>query len=399
MTEVFSKALNKSIDIDRIIGHIKGSHSGPTLVFMGGVHGNEPAGVFALHHVFKRLSRDNVKIKGSIYGISGNLKALARGIRYTSKDLNRLWSHEQIKRLENGQSQAAKEDVLEQIEIWHLINKIGELDKPPFYFFDLHTTSCQTIPFLTVNDTILNRKYTSQYPVPMILGIEEYLHGPLLSYINELGYVAFGFEGGQHDDETAILNHEAFIYLTLLFTGCIDKEMIDYPKYAEQLSGNIPDMKKFYEIIYRHEVQPGEHYEMEPGFINFTPVKKGTHLALSNGKLIKAIRNGRVFMPLYQNMGDDGFFIIRSIPKFFLTLSSWMRKLKLDQLLVMMPGISWASNKKSALIVNTHIARFMAKEFFHLLGYRSITYDKTHLIMKKREAASKNRMYEKEPWY
>ena len=36
-------------------------------------------------------------------------------------------------------------------------------------------------------------------------GIEEYLNGPLLSYINELGYVAFGFEGGQHDDISAIV--------------------------------------------------------------------------------------------------------------------------------------------------------------------------------------------------
>ena len=40
---------------------------------------------------------------------------------------------------------------------------------------------------------------------PIVLGIEEYLQGPLLSYINTLGYVSLGFESGQHDNKQAIL--------------------------------------------------------------------------------------------------------------------------------------------------------------------------------------------------
>jgi hypothetical protein len=77
------------------------------------------------------------------------------------------------------------EDEKQQLFIQETINLILEEESGPFYFFDLHTTSSDTIPFITVNDSLLNREFTSMYPLPSILGIEEYLEGPLLSYINE----------------------------------------------------------------------------------------------------------------------------------------------------------------------------------------------------------------------
>lgn len=47
-----------------------------------------------------------------------------------------------------------------------------------------------------VNDSFLNCIYIKNYLLFIVLGIEEYLEGFLLNYINELGYVVFGFEGG-----------------------------------------------------------------------------------------------------------------------------------------------------------------------------------------------------------
>jgi predicted deacylase len=55
MTKVFSKALNETIEVDRIIGEIKGTQPGPTLIFTAGIHGNEPSGIFALHKVLKEV--------------------------------------------------------------------------------------------------------------------------------------------------------------------------------------------------------------------------------------------------------------------------------------------------------------------------------------------------------
>ncbi|MBQ4821037.1 succinylglutamate desuccinylase/aspartoacylase family protein [Aquimarina sp. MMG016] len=398
MVKVYSKALKESIKIDRIIGSFKGSIQGPTLIFIGGIHGNEPAGVFALDQVLKELEKQELSCIGNIYAISGNLQALESGKRYYKEDLNRVWTSDRMNGLCSGTIQAINEDVYEQIGIYKTIIKILETEKGPFYFFDLHTTSSKTTPFLTVNDSLLNRKFTMQYPVPMILGIEEYLNGPLLSYINELGYISFGFEGGQHNDPLSIKNHVAFIYLSMIFTGCIDKSQINYHYYYKQLANSCENPNQIFEIFYRHNVQSEENFSMEPGFINFQKVNKNQKLATHNAQTIFAPKSGRVFMPLYQNQGDDGFFVIKEVLPLFLHLSSLLRKIRFDHILPIFPGIRWISNKKDALRVNLKVARFFTKQFFHLIGYRSKQIDKTHLIVKNRETASRKKEYKNAVW-
>lgn len=393
---VHSKALDSSIEIERIIGHIKGDKKGPTLIFMGGVHGNEPAGIFGLQRVLSEL--DSQKIKGNIYGIAGNLWALQHGERYQEADLNRLWTQERMSSLPQNGQPAIHQDEAEQIEVNQIIQDILKKEEGPFYFFDMHTTSSETIPFLTVNDSLLNRNYTIQYPLPIILGIEEYLDGPILSYINELGYVAFGFEAGQHDDMASIENCISFIYLSLLFTGSVKKEDIDFHKYHDRLAKTTGDYRHIYEIFFRYLIQENEDFKMLPGFYNFQRVAEDQHIANSNGRAIKAKNKGRIFMPLYQPKGVDGFFAIKKIWSPFLMISAYIRKYRLDKILVILPGVKWLDQKKSGLIVNKKIARFMAKDLFHLFGYRHVYMDTYHFKMYNREATARISDYKNEPW-
>jgi hypothetical protein len=398
MTKVYSKALNEFTDIDRIIGQYQGESSGPTLIFMAGIHGNEPAGIFALQEVIENLESNNFPFKGDMFAIGGNLNALANGIRYKEVDLNRVWNKETVSEIRNGTDFSSEKESIEQKEIYDIVKKIVAKATGPVYFFDLHTTSSETIPFVTVNDSLLNRKFTQQYPVPMILGIEEFLDGPLLSYINELGYVAFGYEGGQHDSLSSINNHIAFIYLTLVFCGCIKRSQIDYQKNYDLLYKNSRGPQTIFEIIWRYEIKISDDFKMEPGFTNFQPIKKGQLLAKNNGRQIVAQENAQIFMPLYQGKGDDGFFAIRRVPKVFLNISAVLRTIRFDKVLPLLPGVEWANTKKDELIVNLKIARFFSKQFFHLLGYRSKQVDKTHLRMKNREAASRTKDYKQAPW-
>ncbi|GAA4272389.1 succinylglutamate desuccinylase/aspartoacylase family protein [Aquimarina gracilis] len=398
MVKIYSKALDQSIDVKRIIKHIKGSKPGPTLIFIGGIHGNEPSGVFALQKVMEKLQEQEIPICGSIYALSGNLWALKNNQRYHKQDLNRLWKAETIKDILKEKHKVTNEDVSQQIEICKLIHKILKTESGPFYFMDLHTTSSETVPFLTVNDSLLNRKFTKQYPLPIILGIEEYLEGPLLSYINELGYVAFGFEAGQHDDPISITNHIAFIYLSLVFAGSIEKKHIDYQYYYQMLSNNSKEFKHFYEIYWRHEISNGDTFKMKSGFINFQKIRKGQELAQSNGKIIRSKKNGKIFMPLYQSLGDDGFFAIKRTRKVFLKLSAILRKIRFDYVLPMLPGVRWSADQKNTLTVNLKVAPFFTKQFFHLLGYRSREIDSTHLKLKNRELVSKTKEYKTSRW-
>jgi hypothetical protein len=398
MTNVYSKALDETIEIDRLIGQYRGECPGPTLIFIAGIHGNEPAGIFALHEVLDYLESKDFPFKGNMYAIGGNLHALGKGLRFKKKDLNRLWDEDSMTELRNGTNTSSEKEAIEQKEIYYIIKKILNKSSGPVYFFDLHTTSSETIPFITVNDSLLNRKFTRQYPVPMILGIEEFLDGPLLSYVNELGYIAFGYEGGQHDNPKSIENHISFIYLSLAFCGCLKRSQIDYQKNYDSLYKNSMSPQTIFEIVQRYEIKPDEDFMMEPDFTNFSHIKKGQLLAKSDGNDIVAKEDAQIFMPLYQGKGDDGYFIIRGVLKVFLNLSAVLRTIRFDKALPMLPGVKWVNDKKDELIVNLKIARFFPKQFFHLLGYRSKQIDKTHLRMKNREAASRTSDYKGAPW-
>lgn len=399
MVKVYSKALDQSIEIDRILGQIKGGTAGPTIIFTAGIHGNEPSGVFALLKAFDDIKSKNITVHGNIYAIAGNVSALEQGIRYHKEDLNRMWKNDRVKSLLEKQKITKNEEDHEQYELYRIISQILKEDKGPFYFVDLHTTSSPTKPFITVNDTLLNRKFTQQYPVPLLLGIEEYLEGTLLNFINQLGYVAFGFESGQHDALSSIEKHTAFVYLTLIYSGVIGKTDIDYNTYYSTLFSSTKDLNHAYEIVYHYKIGHREDFYTKPGFTNFEPVKKGQQIATSNSAPIFTSMKGNIFMPLYQKKGEDGFFIIKYIPSIFLSLSSLFRTLHVDRMLVLLPGVSWISDQKDALRVDLRIAKFLAKKLFHLMGYRSRQIDENFLIVKNRETVSKNKEYRNTTWY
>ena len=60
MIEVYNKALDSSIKVDRILGKIEGAKPGPTVVFFGGIHGNETSGICALKNVFETIKQSNI---------------------------------------------------------------------------------------------------------------------------------------------------------------------------------------------------------------------------------------------------------------------------------------------------------------------------------------------------
>ena len=399
MAKVKSIALDQTIEVDRLIGRAEGSADGPCLVFFAGIHGNEPSGIFALKQVFEELAQGQIPFRGRIIGISGNLWALERGERFQEADLNRLWDEQSTQALEAGTFEPKHEDHVQQQDIFEHLQAILNNEEGPFYFLDLHTTSGDTIPFITVNDSLLNRKFTQQYPVPLILGIEEHLDGPLLSYINELGYVSFGFEGGQHDSIAAIENHRTFIWLSLLFSGAILSE--DFPHYhlLEEWQEKYKTHQNFYEIYFRHKIEPSDTFVMKPGFANFTKLSRGQVLAKMNDQEVTAKSNTTLFMPLYQAKGSDGFFLVKKTPRFFLWLSGLLRRGRIDRIFPWFPGVNWTSKKRDAMLINLLIARFIAKPLFHLFGYRSKEIDQNHLLVKNREYRSRTADYQGTEWY
>lgn len=369
----------------RLLGEFHGSKSGPTVVVIAGIHGNEKAGVLAANSVLSKIKAQNIPFEGNLYFILGNINALNKDIRFENVDLNRIWRKENIEGLFNIREEPLAE-IREQLDIYALIKMILAKEKGPFYFLDLHTTSASSVPFITISDSLNNRKFSSNFPIPVVLGIEEYLDGPLLTFINEFGHVALGFEGGAHDDPASVKSCEAFIWKALVRSACLKKSSVaDFEKYRQVLS-NLCCEYQFFAINYRYSLENGEDFVMEQGFENFEPIEKGQLLAKSYGKEIRAHETGRIFMPLYQELGDDGFFVLHRISKFWLKASIVARKLKINHFLRLIPGVRQEAGNNFTLIVDPKIARFLAKEVFHLFGYRQQIYkdDKLHFIKRDR---------------
>lgn len=399
MNETLENTLPE-IKTKRIIGRLEGTQKGPTLVFFGGIHGNEMAGVKALEYVFGKLEDTSEKLKGTMIGIRGNIPAQMAGKRFLKSDLNRLWTAQKIEAIQAKQSSEREHEEQELAEIYQLILELLIVQSPPFYFIDFHTTSSKTLPFITINDALINRKFSQLFPVPVILGIEEYLEGPLLSHMNEKGYVSLGFESGRHKDLQAIKNSISFLWLALVFTRALEKSSVpDFEYHYNNLKESANNDSTFYEVVHRYAISSEETFKMYNGFKSFGKVSMGTPIAIHNEREIKAEKDTILFMPLYQDQGEEGFFLIQPIPKWALKLSVFLRKIKFDTFLTYLLGVSWSDDKKGSLSVNTKVARFFTKSFFHLLGYRNKVRNQNHLIMSNRERTANNEMYKYEWWY
>ena len=373
---------------DRIIGDI-GRGGGATLVFFGGIHGNEKAGLLALQRFFDRFGE--LEFDGRIIGIAGNLSALKINRRFIDKDLNRIWTSQKIDALTSKEELNIEER--EQLEIYSIIKSLLKKEAGPLYFIDFHTTSSKTQPFITINDALINRKFALQFDVPIVLGIEEYLEGPLLSYINSLGYVSLGFEAGQHEDPSSIEVCYDFILRSMQVAG------IEAETGKERKKANSGELSGFYEVVYVHRIENGDEFKMNPGYESFQDVEKGSLLAKSNQEDIRSEYDAKLFMPLYQKSGREGFFIIKRIPPLFLSLSTFLRRIKADQILVYLPGIVWQDKQQGILKVDLKVTRFLAKQIFHLFGYRNKRYDSTHLLLYNRERVSQTHTYKDLYWF
>lgn len=308
---------NKSAIIaKRIIGSVEGRKQGPTVIFIAGIHGNEPASVEAVSDVINILQTIENRLKGRVIGIRANIKALERGVRYIDEDMNRIWFPSIIEKIRKKKETELVSS--ERIETKRLISTIEEYVFPsarknsPTLFVDLHTFSADGWMFSMTSSVKKQVDLLSELYVPMVFGIEETLKGTALNYYQQQGLMSFGLEGGQHTDELTTYNTAASLMLLLNAAGCISREHIpDLKEYEDHLRDHTINLPQKTELVYQHIIEPGDNFEMRPGYKNFQPVKKGEWLATDREGKIYSECDGFILMPLYQEQGDDGFFIIR----------------------------------------------------------------------------------------
>lgn len=305
----------EKVSVERVVGHIESQEKECTLVFIAGMHGNEPTGVVALKQILDHFENQDLPWKGDVYGFLGNVKALQKNQRFIDQDLNRLWKPENIDQLADRTLDCKCAEQEEQYALYDLLWPLLKSDKP-VHIIDLHTTSSHSVPFITINRVPINKNYSLKFPIPIVMGIEEYIHGPLLAFTNNNETVSLAFEAGQHDDVQSLENHFSFIYVSLVISGAIGKKHLpDFNFHWKRLTKRGRDTKGLYEISYKQSLQENDGFKMKAGYENFDIIYKNEILAEDLSGPITSETDGRIFMPLYQSQGSDGFFVIKEWSK------------------------------------------------------------------------------------
>ena len=257
----------------------------------------------------------------------------------------------------------------------------------PVYLLDLHTTSSDSPPFIAVEDSLPARRFAERFALPLILGIEEDLHGLLMDEATaRLGAVALTVEGGRHDSPNAVRTLEAVLCIALESLGLTERSWADCFDGREPLeitrAAASRHAHRVYDIRHREPVS-ALPYEPDPSAEPFDRVRaRRTRIAVQEGSDLLSAESGLLFMPNKQRdirVGDDAYFVVRRVGWIWLRLSAWVRlRPGLHALLPrILPGVRRRRDHPHDLLVDPEIAAVLRREIFHLLGYRLVRFETT----------------------
>ena len=299
---------------ERLIGKVEGEYPGPLNIIIGGLHGNEDSGVIALEEVFETIERERIPIKGKFVGLRGNIEALKNKSRYIDYDMNRCWYDHHIHALSFGQAERDSSEDHEVMDLldWIKEESIGQYESK--VMMDLHATSSKNGVFIVIPQEETDLDIPASMNIPIIFGLEKKIGGTLLNYFPNQDFVSFAFEGGLIGSEVAVKLHKTGIWDVLYASGAIEVEREerhhDVMEYIK--NDHMPHPAKV-SVLYRHAINRQDEFKMLPGFSNFQKVKEGEVLAKDKSGEVRSPMNGLIIMPLYQESGNDGFFIAQEL--------------------------------------------------------------------------------------
>lgn len=392
MTETPAPSPTEASIVRRRLGSYRGDAPGPLLLCITGLHGNEPAGSHATLRVLRHLDDAEIRLKGDLVALAGNLSALGAGARFIDEDMNRIWQRgrvmailESLRASDDSRNRADAEnespptlpmvgtsELTEQRELIGAIREAVRDARGPVYVLDLHTTSSESAPFSTLSDTLQNRDMALSLPIPVVLGIEERIDGAMLQYFDLLGWAGIGIEGGAHDDPASIDAHVDVVWILLSALGMLDaKSGPDLEDCRTRLARSATDLPRVVDVRYRHPVASEDGFVMAPGFHNFEPVRKGQVLGSDRTGTVAAPVRGRLFLPLYQDQGSDGFFLVRPVRPMWLAVSRWLRSRGADRRVTWIPGVIQHPDRPDAVVLAGWATNRTVVGILHLLGFHA----------------------------
>ena len=307
---------------ERIIAQYDGGKPGPLLIAIGAMHGNEPMGIKAIAMLEKMLEVEPItnpgfEFQGTFIGMIGNLSAYNRHERFIDKDMNRQWSKEHIDKIQKLNSDELDTEDLEMLDILRTIKEAcAKYNPTKLYILDLHTTSSFGGIFSIPAENNESLEIAKNLHAPVVMGMLKGIKGTSLHYFKTenmpLETVTITFEAGQHEEHKSINRAIAAIVNLLRTVKMVESDDVEniHDQILLEYSRNLPEVT---ELVMRHGVSEEDEFKMKPGYTSFQEVKKGEVLAVDKNGQILCPEAGRLLMPLYQQKGEDGFFLIKDV--------------------------------------------------------------------------------------
>lgn len=305
---------------NRIIGSYTEGRPGPLILAIGAIHGNETAGVEAIKLMVKMLEVEPItnpefEFYGTFVGIIGNIQAYDQKQRYLKHDMNRQWDASNVERIRTADPDSLECEDLEIRAVCDLLDDLVQEYTPRrVVVIDLHTTSSAGGIFAIPNDKDAESYVLAKgLKAPVILNILQGIKGTTLHYFNrehfDYNITSVVFESGQHDEPLSVNRAVAALTNCIALTGCVDFRHIEnqHQRILAEYSKDYPSVSR---IVDHYHIEENSKFQMLKGFENFQPISQGQQLATYDGQALVASQDGRIIMPLYQEKGEDGFFIV-----------------------------------------------------------------------------------------
>lgn len=306
----------------RLVGRYDEGRSGPLVIALCAVHGNEPAGLAAAERMLAALRREaeavaDFAFRGRLVGLVGNVGARRVGRRFLRHDLNRNLAPDHVERL--GELDDCVAEDAEAVALTAAVRAEVAAYRPErIVVVDLHTTTAAGGAFSIVGDGAEARRLALACHAPVVLGLlaGDGLTGTTMhAFTTEsLGVPTAGvvFEAGQHTEPAAIERSLSALTLLLEAAGCVAPRHVD-PRHAQRLRDEFAHLPAAVRLRYVHRIAPRDRFVMRPGYVNFDRVGVGEVLADDRHGEVRCPADGRILMPLYQPQGGEGYFLVRDL--------------------------------------------------------------------------------------
>lgn len=263
---------------------IEGKLVGPTVCIIGGVHGNELAGIMAIDAV-----KDSMKIeRGKVILIYGNPRAIELGVRKTEQNLNRMFRDDctEVEKLSYEYKRAV------EIRAW--------LDQADLCL-DLHASySSETVPFAFTEENGMGM--VGKFPVKYVCSnIDAFEKGGTDGYMNGRGKIGICVECGYLGDREALGVALRCIEVVLEEMGMVERRV------AREERSSVEYLK-----VTDLYVSQTDHFRLVQQWADFAKIPAGVVIGYDDSSAVKYQKEFFILFARDLNeKGGEAFLVLK----------------------------------------------------------------------------------------